>query len=199
MIGLTSIFIAPLGFSQLGRDAARDVSARAQDMVNATTEKSKVLAQNGMNKASDLSSQAKQTATDLSAQARGTTANTSGTTNETNRRLQTSTETANKESDNVGLSFGNGNRFNSTSYSSGTNEPYQRAVPDIYAGKQLESDFAGKQLESDFARNATPPLPTKDGSRRTDSVFGTGFNTVSATHDNLQAPRGGNHEATTQY
>ncbi|KAK1961393.1 hypothetical protein LY78DRAFT_644875 [Colletotrichum sublineola] len=94
VMALTSIFIAPLVNSPQGRKAAKDASARAQDLANTTAEKGRELAKNGQAKASELSSDlsarnagtkasnaaqnGKQTAADLSSQATDKAANTSG-------------------------------------------------------------------------------------------------------------------------
>ncbi|KDN60923.1 hypothetical protein CSUB01_09036 [Colletotrichum sublineola] len=56
VMALTSIFIAPLVNSPQGRKAAKDASARAQDLANTTAEKGRELAKNGQAKASELSS-----------------------------------------------------------------------------------------------------------------------------------------------
>ncbi|KZL84127.1 hypothetical protein CI238_02737, partial [Colletotrichum incanum] len=107
ILGLTSIFIAPLVNSPQGRKAAQDASVRAQELANTTAEKGKELAKNGQVKASELSSKAqqaaydagnsvsntaqsgKQTAADLSARARGTASDLSGAAAENARNAGT--------------------------------------------------------------------------------------------------------------
>jgi hypothetical protein len=98
VIGLTSIFVAPLVFSPQGREAAHDISVHGQELANEAAKKGRVLAQNGKLKAAELSSTGKQTAvdlssranqaaTDLSAQARSTASDTTGTVTENIRKL----------------------------------------------------------------------------------------------------------------
>jgi len=87
VMGLTSIFIAPLIFSPQGRQVAHDASALSQELAKAAVEKSNGLAQDSKVKAAELSSKGKQSAADLSAQARGTASNLSRTAVENIRKL----------------------------------------------------------------------------------------------------------------
>jgi hypothetical protein len=87
VMGLTSIFIAPLVSSQQGRTAAHDASVRSKELANVAAEKGRVLAENSQVKAAELSSKGKQTAADLAAQARGTASDISGTAAENVRKL----------------------------------------------------------------------------------------------------------------
>ncbi|GKT61699.1 reticulon-like protein 1 Cwl1 [Colletotrichum tofieldiae] len=107
ILGLTSIFIAPLVNSPQGRKVAQDASVRAQELAGTTAEKGKELAKNGQVKASELSSKAqqaaydagnsvsdtaqsgKQAAADLSARARGTASDLSGAAAENARNAGT--------------------------------------------------------------------------------------------------------------
>jgi hypothetical protein len=81
VIGLTSVYIAPLVTSPRDRAAAHDASVRAQELANTAAEKAKGIAQDGKAKAQqtahdaqgriqNLAQSGKQTATDHSAGAR---------------------------------------------------------------------------------------------------------------------------------
>ncbi|KAM5345944.1 hypothetical protein ACJ41O_011805 [Fusarium nematophilum] len=68
VLGLTSIYVAPLITSPRGREVARDGTRRAEELTGAATEKGNVLVQDGKAKAADLSSKAKETAGDVGRQ-----------------------------------------------------------------------------------------------------------------------------------
>ncbi|KAK7745120.1 hypothetical protein SLS62_009919 [Diatrype stigma] len=76
ILGLTSLYIAPLVSSPRGRQVAQDAKVRAQELANATAENAKGIAQDGKAKAAELSSKAQQTAGNLSASAQQTAADT---------------------------------------------------------------------------------------------------------------------------
>ena len=217
-MGLTSIFVAPLGFSLQGRNAAHNASVHAQEMVSATAEKSRELAQNGKVKAAELSSKGKRTAVDLSAQVRGTASSISGTAAEKIKKPpQMGAEAVKKapgivswasDGDANGPSStplshnmdGNSDRGRSVTgeapnsmsdLSSSTNEPTKQTGPGIDAGKQPVSNHV---------QNAVSSFPAQaGGGKRTDSVSETGFHYAPAAHDNLYLPRGAAQEETNGY
>lgn len=76
ILGLTSLYIAPLVSSPRGRQVAQDAKDRAQELANATAENAKGIAQDGRAKAADLSAKAQQTAGNLSSSAQQTVADT---------------------------------------------------------------------------------------------------------------------------
>ncbi|KAK2470453.1 hypothetical protein H9L39_18070 [Fusarium oxysporum f. sp. albedinis] len=105
VLGLTSIYVAPLITSPRGREVAHDGMVRAEELTNAAAEKGNTLVQGGKAKAADLSSKAQETAggmrrhigdltqsgaqtvADLPSQARNTASDVSGATAEKLRRL----------------------------------------------------------------------------------------------------------------
>jgi hypothetical protein len=62
VLGLTSLYIAPLINSPQGRAAAQDATARGKELANAAFEKGNTLAEDSKAKAAELSSQARETA-----------------------------------------------------------------------------------------------------------------------------------------
>ncbi|KIW63013.1 hypothetical protein PV04_09895 [Phialophora macrospora] len=64
VIGLTSVFIAPLIASPRARAAAREAKKRGQELASSATDKGKELAENGKAKAGELSSRTQQAAKD---------------------------------------------------------------------------------------------------------------------------------------
>ncbi|KAH6872077.1 Reticulon-domain-containing protein [Thelonectria olida] len=105
VLGLTSLYIAPLVTSTRGREVARDAKLRSEELANAATDKGVSLAQDGKAKAAELSHKArdsgidmgrrvedlayggKEKAADLSTQAMNTASNVSSTIAETARKL----------------------------------------------------------------------------------------------------------------
>jgi len=140
VMGLTSLYIAPLVASPRGRAVARDASARAQDMANAAAENGRGLAQNGKVKAAELSSKArqatldtqghiqniaqngKQTAADVAARASGTASDTFGSAAENVRKLpQMGTNAINRAPGTANSVLGDGKQYINSSLSTGTN------------------------------------------------------------------------------
>lgn len=64
VLGLTSVYVAPLVASPRGREVAHDAKARAHDIAIATSENAKGLAQDGRAKTAEISSKAQETAAD---------------------------------------------------------------------------------------------------------------------------------------
>ncbi|KAI3316710.1 hypothetical protein HD806DRAFT_527699 [Xylariaceae sp. AK1471] len=99
ILGLSSLYIAPLIFSPRGREVAQDAKVRAQDLAHATAENAKVVAQDGRSKVADLSSMAQQTAGDLSSKIKKTTDNVSYKAPQTDGNLPSKIQyTAGKQS-----------------------------------------------------------------------------------------------------
>jgi gas vesicle protein len=103
VMGLTSIFVAPLIFSPQGRGVAHDASVHAQELANLASEKGRVLAQNskvmaaelsssGKRTAADLSSSGKQTVADLSSRGKQTAADLSSSGNQTAAEISSKTK-----------------------------------------------------------------------------------------------------------
>ncbi|CAG7564478.1 unnamed protein product [Fusarium equiseti] len=68
VLGLTSIFIAPLVNSSHGRAVAQDTVARGKELANTAAEKGKTLAEDGKSRAAELSSKAHETSQDVQQQ-----------------------------------------------------------------------------------------------------------------------------------
>ncbi|KAJ9610791.1 hypothetical protein H2200_005568 [Cladophialophora chaetospira] len=69
VIGLTSIFVAPLAYSPRARAAAQDAAKQAQALANTAAQKGQELAQTGQAKASELTSRAQEGAQNASGRA----------------------------------------------------------------------------------------------------------------------------------
>jgi hypothetical protein len=92
VMGLTSIFVAPLIFSPQGRGVAHDASVHAQELANLASEKGRVLAQNSKVMAAELSSSGKRTAADLSSSGKQTVADLSSSGNQTAAEISSKTK-----------------------------------------------------------------------------------------------------------
>lgn len=138
VMGLTSLYIAPLVASPRGRAVAHDASVRAQELANAAAENGGGLARDGKVKAAELSSKArqptldaegriqnlaqsrKQTAADLSARASGTASDISGAAAENVRKLpQMGTSAINKAPGTANSALGDAKQYISSSLSTG--------------------------------------------------------------------------------
>ncbi|KAI0120658.1 Reticulon-domain-containing protein [Xylariales sp. AK1849] len=167
VLGLTSLYIAPLVNSGRGREVAHDARLRAGELANTVGENGKALAQDGRAKASELSSKAretamhtqqrignmaqngKQTVTDLSTQAKGTASDISGATAENFRKLpgtgtnaiKTTHDTANSASSDA-RQYRNSSRFGTTDeYADGNGSVTDGAANRVYA-----NDTTGKTV-----------------------------------------------------
>ncbi|KAH7146146.1 Reticulon-domain-containing protein [Dactylonectria macrodidyma] len=125
VLGLTSLYIAPLITSPRGREVAHDTRVRANELATAAADKGNTIARDGKAKAMELSSKAreavddtgrrtrglaengKQTATDLFTKARYPTSGAAeGTAGDVERLPEMGTNTINDGSDTVKLSLG---------------------------------------------------------------------------------------------
>jgi len=160
VMGLTSIFVAPLVSSPQGRGAAHDASVRAQELANAAAEKGRVLAQNGKVKAAELSSKGKQTAADLSAQARGTASDMSGTAAENVRKLpQMGTNAINEAPGIVSSAFGDAKGYIST-------------PPSNNIDGNSDGNPDGNRSVTGGAANKVPPIEQRQRNREADGAWG---------------------------
>jgi hypothetical protein len=212
VIGLTSIFVAPLLSSPEGRGAAQDASVRAQELAKAAAEKGTALAQNGKVKTAELSSKGKQTAADLSARTRDTASDMTRIAAENMRKLpQTGTNAINEAPGIVSSAFGdakgyistppstiiNGNSDGNRSITGGAaNKVSHLSNSASETAKQMAPGVnAGKQPDSDHLQNAVSSLPAQTGGEKTGSVADTGIKYAAAghaaaTHGTLDRPCG---------
>ncbi|KPM42514.1 hypothetical protein AK830_g4024 [Neonectria ditissima] len=76
VMGLTSLYIAPLVTSPRAREAAQETTQRAGELANAAAQKGSALAQDGKAQAADLTSKAQQTGIDMKNRIAGSVQNT---------------------------------------------------------------------------------------------------------------------------
>jgi len=216
VMGLTSIFIAPLISSPQGRRAAHDAGVRAQELVNTAAEKGTVLARNSKDKAAELSSKEKQMAADLSSRARDTTSDISGTTAENIRKLpQMGSKAVNEAPSSMSSTFRDDKRNISTSASNNLHEnpdkkpDGNRSANDGEANEKTHLSNrtneiptqtvpgvnTGRQVDFDHVQSVVSPLPAQAGHKKRDSVADTHFKhtaaeDAAATYSILDRPRG---------
>jgi hypothetical protein len=213
VMGLTSIFVAPLVSSEQGRRAAHDTSVRAQELANVAVEKGRELGHDGKVKAAELSSKGKQTISNLSAQAGDTASDMSGIVTENINKLpQIGKNAVNETEDIASSTYGNAEGYISNSpappsnltngrsdgnrsvtsgasnevpqLSNSTSETTKRMAPGVNTGKQPDTDH--RQYPVSF-------LPAQTDGVRTGAVTDTGpkytaAGHAAATHDMASRP-----------
>lgn len=203
VMGLTSLYIAPLVASPRGRAVAHNAGVRAQELTNAAAGNSKRLAQDGKANVVDLSSKArqttldaegcirnvaesgKQTVADMSARAKGTASDISGVAGENVRKVpQTGTSAINKAAGTVSSTLGDAKQRISSSLS--TN------IDGNSDGNRSGSGGAGNeasQLFSNVAGTATAPGDVLDRASSAANKAWQLSSTASETAKQV-APRG---------